>query len=313
MPMLLPSPNPRLRPFSISCTSGNSRRTSAWLPSLDPLSTTITRQAYVCSRSETRHSRRTAPPFQLMTMTVTVGVGNLLEDVALRCRRGQTAVRVGQALDLGDIGVVLALPPVGARPLAFPVLGIDERPLVFERVAVVRQADALDDAELIADGQPIVDDVFVDGQAPGVDDERVAFPVSDGFAVERADDLVGRRVFAAVEIDDAELVFEPADHVDRRRQLDHCDRPHARHDDGHAGGIALPDPVAIVLAFFLGRFALDERLRGFALELRIRRARAPRVEALAQVDEPGAREIERRLRARLLEIRPPQRARLPPR
>src|SRR5712671_2338824 len=144
MPILLPSPKPRLRPFSMRRASGNSWRTRAWLPSVEPLSTTITRQGYVCSRSDTRHSCRTAPPFQLMTMTVTEGVGKLLENIALGRRRGQTAVGVGQALDFGDVRVVLPLPVMRAGPLALPVLGIDERPLVFELGAVVGEPDALD-------------------------------------------------------------------------------------------------------------------------------------------------------------------------
>src|SRR5205085_6422618 len=137
--------------------------------------------------------------------------------------------------------------------------------------------------------------------ASGVDDERVAFPSADGFTIKRADNFVGGRVLAAVEIDDAELVFKAADHVYRRRHLDHRDRPDARHDDGHTGRITLPDPVAIILALFLRRLAFDERLGRFALELRVRRPRPPRVEALAQVDEPGAGEVERRLRTRFLE------------
>src|SRR6185436_5811122 len=283
MPTLLPSPNPRLRPFSISRISGNSFVTSAWLPSLDPLSTTITRHAIVCARSETRQSRSTAPPFQLMTMTVADGVGNLLEDVALRRGRRQPAVGVGQALHFGDIGVVLPLPVVSARPLAVPALGIDERPLVFERLALVGQADALDDPELIAHRQAVVDHVLVDGHRARFDDERVAFPLADLLAVIRPDDFVLGRELAAGEVDDPDLVLEPADHVDGRRKLDHRDGPHARHDHGHAGRIALADPVAVVLAFLLRLLALDEGLRGLALELRIRRARAPGVEAAAQV------------------------------
>src|SRR6185436_5215272 len=81
-------------------------------------------------------------------------------------------------------------------------------------------------------------------------------------------------------------------------------------DHGHAGRIALADPVAVVLAFLLRLLALDEGLRGLALELRIRRARAPGVEATAQVDEPRARQIERGLRPRLLEVRRRERTRL---
>src|SRR6185437_804590 len=258
MPMLLPSPNPRLRPFSIRRTPGNSRRTSSWLPSVDPLSTTIVWQGYVCARSELRHSRSRPPPFQPMTMTETFAVGTLLEDVAFRRRRRQLAVRVGQALHLGDVGVVLPLPVVAARPLAVPVLRVDERPGVLELLSLVEQLDALDDPELVAHRQAVVDHVLVDGHAARLDDERVAFPVTDRLAVVRADDFVLRRELPAVEIDDPDLVFEAADHVDRRRQLHHRDRPHPRHEDGHAGRIALADPVAVVPALLLGGLALDE-------------------------------------------------------
>src|SRR5689334_24765697 len=71
------------------------------------------------------------------------------------------------------------------------------------------------------------------------DDQRVAFPVPDRFAVEGAHDDIGVGVLATVHVDDPQAVHELADHVDRRRQLDHRDRPHAGHDDRHARGPAL--------------------------------------------------------------------------
>src|ERR1043166_5817139 len=117
-----------------------------------------------------------------MTKTVTGGGDNLLWYVPFRRRRRQLAVGVGQALDFGDVGVVLPLPPVRARPLAFPVLGIDERPFVLELRAVFKQANPLDNPELVADRQAVVDDVLVDGHVARIDDERVAFPASAGFA-----------------------------------------------------------------------------------------------------------------------------------
>ena len=104
-------------------------------------------------------------------------------------------------------------------------------------------------------------------EPPRIDDQGVAFPAGDAFAGVGAVQFLQRRVFAAVEIDHTELVFKTADHVNRRRHLNHRDRPHARHDDRHAGRIALADPVAIVLAFFLRRFAFCECLGALADEL----------------------------------------------
>ena len=64
-------------------------------------------------------------------------------------------------------------------------------------------------------------------------------------------DDVGIGVWPAVQVDDAQAVHELADHVDRRRELHHRDRPDARHDHRQARRPALADVVAVDLAFLL--------------------------------------------------------------
>src|SRR6185312_16604157 len=121
-------------------------------------------------------------------------------------------------------------------------------------------------------------------------------------------DFVGRRVLAAVEVDDADFVLERRDHVDDRRQLDDGDRPHARHDHRHPRRPALPDVVAIDAA------VLQRLHAGVVVLLRLGRERellgheVPRAEAAVVL--PGAGEIERRLRPRLIEVGRRERAEL---
>src|SRR4029453_7533962 len=220
----------------------------------------------------------------------------------LACRSRQTLIEVRQTFHFRDIRVVLTHPTVSAGPLPFPIVRIDERPLDLEGLASIQEADALDDAEVVADREAIVNDVLRGNHTSRIDDQRVAFPVPDGLAVDRPHDLVGRRVVATVEIDDAEGVHEAADHVDGGRLLDHRDRPHARHDYWHARRIALADPIVVRLPFLLRLLAFFESFRRRALEFRVRRTGPPRVEAGAEIDEPGTGQVERRLGSRLGEV-----------
>src|SRR5437660_1425746 len=99
-------------------------------------------------------------------------------------------------------------------------------------------------------------------------------------------------VRSTVQVDDAEAVHEPADHVHDGRELHHRDRPYAGHDERHSRGPALPDVVAVDLAFGLrltGRVEVHLRRGG---ELRIRRAEAPRSRE-SEIDEPGPGDVER--------------------
>src|SRR5204863_7039776 len=103
-----------------------------------------------------------------------------------------------------------------------------------------------------------------------VDDERIAFPFADGFAIEAAHRNFGIRVAASIEIDDPQAIHQLLDHEDGRWNLDHRDRPHARHHDRYASRPAEPDIIAIDLAFFGGL------LRGIIVLLRFGRELEPR-------------------------------------
>src|SRR5579864_1730467 len=65
MPALAPPANPRLAVSATRCTSGKLARTSSAVPSVEPLSTTMTRAGWVCAASEARHAPRKWAPFQL--------------------------------------------------------------------------------------------------------------------------------------------------------------------------------------------------------------------------------------------------------
>ena len=62
------------------------------------------------------------------------------------CRDGQqVVVDVGQAEGLFGIDAVIAIPVLGAGPLAFPAVRVGHGECVLQRVATVEQLDALDD------------------------------------------------------------------------------------------------------------------------------------------------------------------------
>ncbi len=93
-------------------------------------------------------------------------------------------------------------------------------------------------------------------------------------------------------------LLKPADHVDRGRQLDERMRPHPRHDHRHARRVALADRIPVGLALLRRAPAhRADRLLRLLVERRIGRAEHELGEAFAQVDEPGAGQVERRARA----------------
>ena len=75
-----------------------------------------------------------------------------LSNVRPRPGRRQTVVQIRQAISLFNIRVVIPVPPFRANPLTFPIDRVRHDERVFHGLAVVLQLDALDDLELIANG-----------------------------------------------------------------------------------------------------------------------------------------------------------------
>ncbi len=105
-----------------------------------------------------------------------------------------------------------------------------------------------------------------------------------------------------VQIDGAEGVLKAADHVDDGGQLDHGDGPDTGHDHGQTGRITGADVVLIGVARRCFPLPGLKFLLGFGFELGIGRPEHEGAGARAQVHEPGAGQIERRLRALLVQI-----------
>ena len=96
-------------------------------------------------------------------------------------------VQVRQTRHFLNVLVVDAVEALGALPLAFPMLRVGHRVLDLELLAVVDQADALDDVQLLAGGNgcaALIHPVVIATEADRVDDQRVAFPAADRLAVE---------------------------------------------------------------------------------------------------------------------------------
>src|SRR5688572_28849464 len=168
----------------------------------------------------------------------------LFEAGTASLRARQVVVEIRQAVHLADVRVVDAQPALRAAPLADPVDRIRHDVRNLEDLAVLEQPYPLLHAELLGDRDTGIDVVVVRLDVARVDDERVAFEAALRLAVVRVDHRVGVGPRAAVEEDLPELVVEVRDHVDHGRQLDHRDRPDARHDHGLAGRETLADRVA---------------------------------------------------------------------
>src|SRR2546423_5909885 len=116
---------------------------------------------------------------------------------------------------------------------------------------------------------------MIGDEVRSIDHERIVFPPSNRFAIETAYGDIRIRMRAAVHVDDAEAVHEFADHVDHCGQLNHGDRPNARHNDWQSGWPALADVVPVYFSFRLG---LSRRIivnLGFGRELETRGRREP--------------------------------------
>src|SRR5262249_598205 len=95
------------------------------------------------------------------------------------------------------------------------------------------------------DPETVVNPVMFANKIGCIHNKCVAFPATDGFAVEAAHRNVRIRVLPPIEVNDAHAVHQLTDHVNRGRQLNHGDGPHTGHHDGHTGGPAEADVVLI--------------------------------------------------------------------
>src|SRR5678815_3255908 len=137
-------------------------------------------------------------------------------------------------------------------------------------------------------------------EAGGVDDQRIAFPVSDGFSVEARYYNIRVSMLTSIHVDNSKAVHQFANHKDGSGQLNHLNWPHASHHDWHTRRPAQSYVVPIELALFNSRSRCIEMFLCSRSELETRW----RIEPFgfpADV-QPGARDIERRLRTWLCDV-----------
>src|SRR5262249_59045744 len=115
---------------------------------------------------------------------------------------------------------------LGHFPVADPHLWIGQSELDFQSFSIVDHLVALDDMERVTGGNPetVVNPMMVRNKIYRIHNKCVAFPVTDGFAVETANRNVRIRMGASIEINDAHAVHQLADHVNRPPPLNHSDR-----------------------------------------------------------------------------------------